>query len=283
MDTTFGTDHTKRVVLDVNQVISPTLAIRAGGLFQDAGVAGRNYIKDDRDGGFVAAKWTPLDTVKLYANYIHTNLHGLPDFGVPYYRPGSPIRRNSPTTAGGPYPDFGVSRNNFYGLVNRDYYSIKQDIGTVGGEVSITPDLTLSNKTRFQRSVLDYIGTLPEAPVTTTTAMDAQPQSAEPLSGHREHRQPDRGDLQVLHRRLEEHDDGRRRGFARDRQHRQICGPQFGSAAGRQLPAATSSEPASIYPQFTFANIGGNPQWTGLPTKIAVDTTSAYRDRHRQL
>ena len=136
MDTTFGTDQTKRVVLDVNQVISPTLAIRAGGLFQDAGVAGRNYIKDDRDGGFVAAKWTPLDTVKLYANYIHTNLHGLPDFGVPYYRPGSPQPGNIyRTTAGGPYPDFGVSRNNFYGLVNRDYYSIKQDIGTFGGEV----------------------------------------------------------------------------------------------------------------------------------------------------
>src|SRR5436190_3197491 len=124
MDTTFATDHTKRVVLDVNQVISPTLAIRAGGLFQDAGVAGRDYVKDDRDGGFVAVKWTPLDTVKLYANYIHTNLHGLPDFGVPYYRPGSPIAKYT-TTAGGPYPDFGVNRNTFYGLVNRDYYSIK--------------------------------------------------------------------------------------------------------------------------------------------------------------
>src|SRR6202795_4407030 len=85
MDTTFGTDATKRVVLDVNQVISPTLAVRAGGLFQDAGAAGADYIRDDRDGGFVAVKWTPLDTVKLYANYIHTNLHGLPDFGVPDY------------------------------------------------------------------------------------------------------------------------------------------------------------------------------------------------------
>src|SRR4051794_17873015 len=73
MDTTFGTDHTKRVVLDVNQVISPTLAVRAGGLFQDAGVAGRDYIKDDRDGGFITAKWTPLDTVKLSATYVHTN------------------------------------------------------------------------------------------------------------------------------------------------------------------------------------------------------------------
>jgi catecholate siderophore receptor len=176
MDTTFATDHTKRVVLDVNQVISPTLAIRAGGLFQDAGVAGRNYVKDDRDGGFIAAKWTPLDTVKLYANYIHTNLHGLPDFGVPYFRPGSPQAQYT-STAGGPYTDFGVKRNTFYGLVNRDYYSIKQDIGTVGGEVAITPDLTLSNKTRVQRSVLDYIGTLPEGPNAAAATVSLNPQS----------------------------------------------------------------------------------------------------------
>ena len=134
MDTTFATDHTKRVVLDVNQVISPTLAVRAGGLFQDANVAGRDYIKDDRDGGFITAKWTPLDTVKLTATYIHTNLHGLPDFGVPYYRPGSgPGVTQFSNTAGGPFPDFGANRNNFYGFVNRDFYSIKQDIGTVTG------------------------------------------------------------------------------------------------------------------------------------------------------
>src|SRR5712671_4721683 len=176
MDTTFGTDRTKRVVLDVNQVISPTLAVRAGGLFQDAGVAGRDYIKDDRDGGFITAKWTPLATVKLYANYIHTNLHGLPDFGVPYFRPGSPLALYS-NTAGGPFPDFGANRNNFYGFVNRDYYSIKQDIGTFGGEIAITPDLTLSNKTRVQRSVLDYIGTLPENPIDATKTLSANPQS----------------------------------------------------------------------------------------------------------
>src|ERR1700674_2542005 len=89
MDTAFGTDQTKRVTLDVNQVISPTLAIRAGGLFQDADVEGRNFITDDRGGGFVAVKWTPTDAVKVTANYIHTYIHGLPNFGVPYFRPGS--------------------------------------------------------------------------------------------------------------------------------------------------------------------------------------------------
>src|SRR3954470_2669265 len=119
MDSTFATDHTKRVVLDVNQVISPTLAVRAGGLFQDATVAGRSYSKDDRDGQFVAVKWTPLDSVKLWANYIHTNLHGLPDFGVPYYRPGSPAPAATgfTNTSGGPFTDFGVKRDTFYGLV----------------------------------------------------------------------------------------------------------------------------------------------------------------------
>jgi catecholate siderophore receptor len=272
MDTTFGTDHTKRVVLDVNQVISPTLAIRAGGLFQDAGVAGRDYVKDDRDGGFVAAKWTPLDTVKLYANYIHTNLHGLPDFGVPYYRPGSPTSQYT-TTAGGPYPDFGVSRNNFYGLVNRDYYSIKQDIGTVGGEVSITPDLTLSNKTRFQRSVLDYIGTLPEAPVDNGKTLSLNPQSryqvTENIANQTEAiyksyiggwKNTTTGGVEVS---------------------REIASiDRYTGLSSESLPGGTTGGNivgASIYyPQFTFANPTINPQWTGFPTKIAIDTTSAY-------
>lgn len=272
MDTTFGTDHTKRVVLDVNQVISPTLAIRAGGLFQDAGVAGRDYVKDDRDGGFVAAKWTPLDTVKLYANYIHTNLHGLPDFGVPYYRPGSPTSQYT-TTAGGPYPDFGVSRNNFYGLVNRDYYSIKQDIGTVGGEVSITPDLTLSNKTRFQRSVLDYIGTLPEAPVDNGKTLSLNPQSryqvTENIANQTEAiyksyiggwKNTTTGGVEVS---------------------REIASiDKYSGLSSEQLPGGTPGGNivgASIYyPQFTFADPRINPQWSGFPTKIAIDTTSAY-------
>src|SRR5690348_6080268 len=81
MDTSFGTDQTKRVVLDVNQVISPTFAVRAGGLFQDAGIAGRSYVTDDRSGGFLAANWAPIDGVKVTADYIHTDIHGLPDFG----------------------------------------------------------------------------------------------------------------------------------------------------------------------------------------------------------
>ena len=280
MDTTFGTDQTKRVVLDVNQVISPTLAIRAGGLFQDAGVAGRDYIKDDRDGGFIAAKWTPLDTVKLYANYIHTNLHGLPDFGVPYYRPGSPTPGNIyTTTAGGPFPDFGVNRNNFYGFVNRDYYSIKQDIGTFGGEVSITPDLTLSNKTRVQRSVLDYIGTLPEAPVVTNPSPALWTLSANPQSRYQVTQNVANQTEATYKFNVAGWKNTALGGVEISREIASI--DKFAGLSSEALPGGFSGSGSltgvNIYnPQFTFLPFNTATSLAGLPTKVAIDTKSVY-------
>jgi catecholate siderophore receptor len=177
MDTTIGTDSTRRVVIDANQVITPSLAVRAGGLFQEAGVAGRDLTTDNRNGGYVATKWTPLDTVKITTGYVHTGISGLPDFGVPYYRPNAA----SPAGTGGPFPDFGVNRRNFYGFVNRDFYRVAQDVGSLNAEVNITPDLTLTNKVRVQRSSNDYIGTLAERPVNKTplelSTLTANPQS----------------------------------------------------------------------------------------------------------
>jgi catecholate siderophore receptor len=266
MDTTFGSDHTKRVVLDVNQVISPTLAVRAGGLFQDAGVAGRDYIKDDRDGGFITAKWTPLDTIKLSASYIHTNLHGLPDFGVPYYRPNL-------ATVGGPFPEYGVNRNNFYGFVYRDFYHIKQDIGTLNAEVAITPDLTVSNKFRAQRSLLDYIGTLPEAPNLANFTVSANPQSRYQITD-------------VLANQTEATYKFGLAGW----NHTALGGVEvsqerasidkYTGLSSEGLPGGMTSGSVtgvSIFgPQKTFLPTGLNPTLAGLPTKIGIDTTSVY-------
>jgi len=273
MDTTFGTDMTKRIVLDVNQVINPTLAFRAGGLFQDANVAGRDRIKDDRDGAFAAVKWTPLDAVKVWANYIHTNLHGLPDFGVPYYRP------STATTAGGPFPDFGVNRSNFYGFVNRDYQSIKQDIGTANVEVTISPELTVSNRTRLQRSVLDFIGTLPEGPVITNPnpllwTVSANPQSRYQVTDVAANQSEaafkfDTGPWK--HAAVAGVEISRER-FSLDK---------YAGLSSEALPGGFSGAGAltgvNIFsPQFTDLPFGGNPQLTGKPTIVTVDTKSYY-------
>ena len=272
MDTTFATDQTKRITLDVNQVISPTLAVRAGGLFQDADVAGRSYTTDDRNGGFVATTWTPIDAVKITGNYVHTDLHGIPDFGVPYYRP------SLATTAGGPFPEFGVNRDNFYGFVNRDFFKAGQDIGTINGEFHLTPDLVITDKIRDSRSVLNYIGTIAESPV-LTNPLSASTLSANPQSRYQV--------TDVVANQTEATYKFQSDGF----KHSALAGVEisretssidkYAGLSSEALPngfsGAGSLSGVRVYnPQFTFLPFGTPPQLAGLPTRIGIDTKSVY-------
>jgi catecholate siderophore receptor len=272
MDTTFGTDQTKRIVLDVNQVISPTFAVRAGGLFQDADIAGRSYVTDNRGGGFIAAKWTPVDAVKVTANYIHTDIHGLPDFGVPYYRP------STANTAGGPFPDYGVDRNNFYGFVNRDFFEVRQDIGTVNAEVHVTPDLIVSDKVRASLSTLNYIGTLAESPV-LINPLWASALSANPQSRY----QP----TEVLANQTEatykfNTNSWRHTALAGVEVSRETSSiDKYSGLSSEALPggfngSGSLSGVSVFYPQYTFLPFPGNPTLTGFPTRISIDTKSVY-------
>ncbi|MGT2435968.1 TonB-dependent receptor [Bradyrhizobium betae] len=155
-ETTFGTDMTKRVTIDVNQVIDPTFSVRVGGLFQDANVAGRNYVTDNRWGTFISTKYAPTNDFKITTNYVHTDLSGYPDFGVPYYKQG-----NVPAT------EAGIPRGTWYGLLNRDFQTARQDFGTLTAEYKPTNNITLTSRTRMEQSTLLYIGTLPQSPITT--------------------------------------------------------------------------------------------------------------------
>src|SRR3954470_10226277 len=157
MDTEFGTDREKRVTLDVNQVVSPTLSVRTGGLFQDSEVAGRNFVTDDRWGAFLSTRWKPIDDLKITTNYVHTDLSGYPDFGVPYYKQG-----NVPVTSAG------IPRGTWYGFLNRDFQTARQDFGTGTIEYKVNEAITLSSKVRGEHSLLNYIGTLPQNPITTS-------------------------------------------------------------------------------------------------------------------
>jgi len=273
MDTTFGTDRTKRVVLDVNQVINPTWSVRAGGMFQDAGVAGRDYVKDNRDGAFVATTWKPIDAVKIQANYIHTELTGLPDFGVPYYRP------STASTAGGPFPDFGANRNNWYGFVNRDFFRTGQDIGSLNAEVQITPDLLITNRFRDSYSTQNYIGTLPEGPVL------ANPLSASTLSANPQSRYQTTNVIANQTEATYKFTDGvgfkhtALAGFEYDNERLSI--DKYSGLSSEALPGGFSGTGSlsgvSVFnPQFTNLPFGIPGGLTGLPTKVTIDTKSVY-------
>ena len=277
MDTTFGTDQTKRVTLDVNQVVDPSFAIRAVGLFQDANVAGRDRVTDNRDGAFVATTWKPTDAIKITSNYIHTELTGMPDFGVPYYRP------STTSTAGGPFPDFGVNRNNFYGFVNRDFYRTGQDIGTINAEVQITPDLMLSNKIRESHSTQNYIGTLPESPTLaagapfTAYTLTANPQSryqATDVFANQTEATYKFNDVAGFKHTL-------LAGIEYDRERSSIdtytgLSSEITTGTTPFTGSGSTTGVSVFYPQATdnpFPIPGG---LTGKPTKIGIDTTSGY-------
>ena len=97
----------------------------------------------------------PTNDIKITTNYVHTDLSGLPDFGVPWYRQG-----NTPVT------ESGIPRQNWYGFVNRDFQTARQDFGTLIGEYKVTDSITLTSRTRAEHSMLAYIGTLPNSPIT---------------------------------------------------------------------------------------------------------------------
>ncbi|WP_234680772.1 TonB-dependent receptor [Bradyrhizobium monzae] len=276
-DTTFGTDQTKRVTLDVNQVVDPTFAIRAVGLFQDAKVAGRDRVTDNRDGAFVATTWKPTDAIKITSNYIHTELTGIPDFGVPYYRP------SATSTSGGPFPDFGVNRNNFYGFVNRDFYRTGQDIGTVNAEVQITPDLMLSNKIRESQSTQNYIGTLPESPKLapgdpfTAYTLSANPQSryqATDVFANQTEATYKFNDVAGFKHTL-------LGGIEYDRERSSIdsytgLGSEITTGTTPFTGTGSTSGVSVFYPQATDNPFPIPAGLTGRPTKIGIDTTSGY-------
>lgn len=295
MDTTFSTDPGARVTLDVNQVINPTLAIRAGGVFQNSDVEGRNYTTDDRGGGFVAMTWKPIDAVKVTTDYVHTDIHGLPDFGVPYYRPnsagsaqpnpaavpgapaGTPTTVPFNSTFGGPYPSFGGSdRNTFYGVVNRDFYSVHQDIATNNVEVQVTPDLTLSDKVRASRSLLNYIGTIPESPITEgplAGTFTANPQSRR--------QQTDVVDNQSEATYKFDTYGWKHTAVAGVEVSREISSidtylGQTSEGNTATFSGSGSAAGANVFsPGYTFEPFG-TPTLTGKPTQIAIDTTSGY-------
>jgi catecholate siderophore receptor len=281
MDTTFGTDQTKRITLDLNQVVSPTFAVRAGGLFQEADVAGRNNVTDDRNGAFLATKWTPTDTVKITTDYIHTDLHGIPDFGAPYYRPGSNGSSSQlfTSTSGAPYPDVGVARDNFYGLVNRDSFHVQQDIGTLNTEVHVTPDLVVSDKFRASQSLNSYIGTLAETPIATNpltnATLTANPQSRyQPTSVVANQSEATyKFDAGGFKHTLLGGVEVSREGTSIDK----YTGLSSETVVGTPFTGSGSLGGVSVYsPQFTDIPFAGTPTLTGMPTKAQIDTISVY-------
>lgn len=143
-----GTDSYYRTTYDGNYVLGRHTAARIDVMGNRASTPGRNDINGHRYGVAPSISFglgTPDRlTVKLYHMYDRE----VPDSGIPYnYQTGTPER---------------VNRNNFYGLLGRDFRKTQADIGSIHFEHDFNDAWTLHETTRYGRSSYNYIWTSPD-------------------------------------------------------------------------------------------------------------------------
>src|SRR6185503_14545069 len=120
---TAGNADYKRTTFDLNRRVRETVAFRLNGMWQDAGVPGRDEVTQ-KGWGFAPSVGFGLGTrTELTLSYQHLNQNNLPDYGLPGTLP-------DPAVAAGKTVD-DIDFSNFYGLVGRDHEKVRSDVATV--------------------------------------------------------------------------------------------------------------------------------------------------------
>jgi len=150
LDVTLGSDETHRVSADINREVSDDFAVRVNLMYHESEVAGRDFVFNDRWGAALAAEWTPSERLLLGFDYFHLSTDYLPDWGVPY-----DVANNEP---------FQVDRENFYGVLSRDFGETFSDIYTLRAEYELSEHAQLRSVLRYGQSLNAYTASAPEQP-----------------------------------------------------------------------------------------------------------------------
>lgn len=147
LDAKIDTVGSKRFTFDVNNMLSPSLAVRFNGLVHDGQVAGRDEVFDKRYGLATAVAFQPSEPITLTLDYYHLNTDSLPDWGLPWDRENQE-----------PYD---VNRNNFYGVKDRDFQETTANIGTLKFDYDISKTLAMNAQFRHGVTTNNYLLTNP--------------------------------------------------------------------------------------------------------------------------
>lgn len=146
-----------RTTLDLNQSLESSVkgaAVRLNALWQDGGVAGRDYAEKNT-WGFAPSLALGLGTpTRVTLGYQHNEQDDRPDYGA--------LAGSLSGTATAVRPSQPVDRSRFYGLL-ADYDRVKVDIATARLEHDLAPTVRLSNYTRYSNTERDAIYTVPGA------------------------------------------------------------------------------------------------------------------------
>ena len=149
-----GTDAYVRGTLDANYAFTDTIALRLNALTHQGDVPGRNEVFYDHVGVAPSLAFGLGTPTRVDLDYYHYRTDDMPDYSIPYGRNADNSAPEGPPVS--------VDRENFYGLVDRDFQETGADIGTVVFAHDFSDALTLSNTTRYGDSSNDYIVTNPD-------------------------------------------------------------------------------------------------------------------------
>jgi catecholate siderophore receptor len=149
-----GSDGYVRGTIDANYALSDTVALRLNALTHQGDVPGRDEVFYDHVGVAPSLALGLGTPTRVDLDYYFYRTDDMPDYSTPY---GRDADNSAPE---GPPVD--VDRNNFYGLLERDFQETGADIGTVAFAHDFSDALTLTNTTRYGESSNDYIVTNPD-------------------------------------------------------------------------------------------------------------------------
>ena len=118
VETQFGTDGTRRITGDINELlpeVAQGTAFRLNAVGDEGGVAGRPYAENRRFGVAPSVTFGLNSTTPFTISYFHFTESDTPDYGLPWF-----FNRLAP----------GPIRHNYYGFPNENYLKTNDDILT---------------------------------------------------------------------------------------------------------------------------------------------------------
>jgi catecholate siderophore receptor len=149
-----GTDSYGRVAVDTNFRFGDSGGFRLNLLAQDTDVPGRTAVTTSHAGIAPSLAFGIGKPTRVSLDFYRYETDDVPDYSIPYTRDAT-----NTAPEGGPVD---VDRENFYGLVNRDFQQTGADVRTLLVAHDFENGLTFSNTIRYGRTTNDYIVTNPD-------------------------------------------------------------------------------------------------------------------------
>jgi catecholate siderophore receptor len=159
-----GTAESARVTADVNRHLGAHAGLRLNAMWQDAGVARRDAVRDRAWGAASSLAFGLGTPSELTLGYQHLQQDNIPDYGLPGTLPAAAADQGITVRD--------LDFRNFYGLTSRDREEVTSDSGTVVASHAFGPSVSLRTLARYGRHDLRRVVTPPRAATPAASADD---------------------------------------------------------------------------------------------------------------